>query len=93
MSAEHLPTLAALLTVEARRHPAVHVAAPWWDDLAGLGPAAALDSLTIATLELLLELLAIVCTLPPIPILIPAPGGLAIGVRNPSAGIERNSQG
>jgi Protein of unknown function (DUF2786) len=75
MSAEHLPTLAALLTVEAGRHPA------------GLGPAAALDPLTVATLELLLELLAIIRTLLPIPILIPAPG-LATGVRGPSAGIE-----
>jgi Protein of unknown function (DUF2786) len=87
MSAQHLPTLAALLTVEAGRHPAEHVAAPWWDDLAGLGPAAALDPLTVATLELLLELLAIIRTLLPIPILIPAPG-LATGVRGPSAGIE-----
>ena len=46
-----------------------------------------MDPLTVATLELLLELLAIIGTLLPIPILIPA-SGLATGVRNPSAGIE-----
>ncbi len=87
LNAEHVPILAALLTREARRHPAGRVAASWWDDLAGLGPAAALDPLTVANLGLLLELLAVVRTLPPIPILLPPPG-LATGVRGPSAGIE-----
>ena len=87
LNAEHVPILAALLTGEARRHPAGRVAESWWDDLAGLGLAAALDPLTVAALELLLELLAVVRTLPPIPILIPPPG-LATGVRGPSAGIE-----
>ena len=87
LNAAHVPILAALLTREARRHPAGRVAASWRDDLAGLGPAAALDPLTVANLGLLLELLAVVCTLPPIPILLPPPG-LATGVRGPSAGIE-----
>jgi hypothetical protein len=67
LSASHLPSLAALLTAEADRHPAARVATAWRDDLAGLGLATAVNSWTATGLELLLGLLAVFRTLPQIP--------------------------
>jgi hypothetical protein len=70
LSASHLPSLAALLSAEADRHPAARVATAWRDDLAGLGLASAVNSWTATGLELLLGLLAVFRTLPQIPTLL-----------------------
>jgi hypothetical protein len=77
LTASHLPTLVALLSAEADRHPTDRVAPAWRDDLAGLGLATAVNAWSVTGLELLLGLLALSRTLPQIPTLIPAPGAVA----------------
>jgi Protein of unknown function (DUF2786) len=86
LSNDHIPPLAALLTAEMSRPPA-RVAFAWREDLAGLGPAAAMDSLSVDLLELLLELIALLRRLPQIPTLIPPPGG-DVTVQGSAAGID-----
>ncbi|HEX2362067.1 MAG TPA: DUF2786 domain-containing protein [Jiangellaceae bacterium] len=86
LSTDHIAPLAALLSAEMSRHSA-RVASAWREDLAGLGPAAAMNPPAADLLEFLLELIALLSRLPQIPMLIPPPGG-DVTAHGSAAGID-----
>ncbi|MBC7680030.1 MAG: DUF2786 domain-containing protein [Pseudorhodobacter sp.] len=74
LSARHLSQLIALLGAQADRHPQARMAPAWRADLMGLGLGAALDLRTLPGLQAGLELASCLAVLPPITVLLPAPG-------------------
>lgn len=74
LGARHLSQLIVLLGAEADRHPPARVAPAWRAELMGLGLGAAVDLRTVPGLRAALELASCLAGLPPITVLVPAPG-------------------
>jgi hypothetical protein len=86
LTARHQPPLAALLEIEAERHPADRVAAGWRADLTGLGRAEPLDLKSALGLELAFGLCSLLGELPEVAQVLPPPGSAA--ATTPPAGID-----
>jgi hypothetical protein len=74
LSEARVPTALALLVDEAQRHPADRVSPRWLADLDACGLAVPLDLRDVPTVRAALELATCLATLPPIAVLLPAPG-------------------
>lgn len=79
LNESRVPTLLALLTEEAARHPGERVSPAWSDDLAAAGLPVALDLRDVPTVRAALELATCLATLPPIAVLVPPPGAGGAG--------------
>ncbi len=75
--------LAGLLSAEADRHPVGRVAPAWREDLAAMGAAEPLQLDDAADVEFGLRLAAVLATLPPVAVLLPAPGTADQSFRGP----------
>lgn len=74
LSEASVPTIVALLTAEAARHPSDRVQPAWLDDLAACGVPAAVELRDVATVRSALEVATCLATLPPIAPLLDPPG-------------------
>lgn len=86
LSRRHVPALVPLLEQEAARHSASQVVPAWRDDLASVGPGRPFDLAGAPGLQVALELATCLATLPPITVLVPAPGTADVGHRGERAG-------
>lgn len=81
LSVRHLPALAAVLAVQTDRHAPQRVSSQWRAELAGVGPAQAVDLTTTRGLGLALGLCAVLGALPRVATVLPPPGSPVASIR------------
>lgn len=77
LSARHVPLVAALVAEETGRYSASTIVPAWCDELGAMGPRHAPDLGDADDLQLALDVLALLHTLPPLAEVIPPPGATA----------------